>query len=89
MDNMKLFLKKLYRYFAGPQIGDLYYREARYANPFKNGSETDVVVVIDKKDNWIQFQCELHNGEPCAKTQWEYSEHEFKSCYTFIGTKLD
>lgn len=86
---MKIVLQKIYRYFAGPQIGDLYYREARYLNPFKNEGETDVVVVIDKKDNWIQFQCELHNGEPCAKTQWEYSEHEFKSCYTFIGTKLD
>lgn len=86
---MKIVLQKIYRFFVGPQIGDIYYREARYLNPFKNESETHVVVVIDKKDNWIQFQCELHNGEPCVKTQWEYSEHEFKSCYTFIGTKLD
>lgn len=86
---MKIVLQKIYRFFAGPQIGDLYYREARYLNPFKNEGETDVVVVIDKKDNWIQFQRELHNGQPCAKTQWEYSEHEFQACYTFIGTKLD
>lgn len=86
---MKIVLQKIYRFFAGPQIGDLYYREARYLNPLKNESETHVVVVIDKKDNWIQFQCELKNGQSCPKTQWEYSERDFKSCYTFIGTKQD
>ena len=85
---MKIILQKIYRFFAGPQIGDLYYRDVSYGNPF-NESESNVVIVIDRRDQWVQFQNELKNGKPCPKTQWEFNVCEFQACYTFIGTKQD
>lgn len=52
---MNPFMKKLYRVFAGPQIGDIYVRDRLQQNPFAE-EDRYYVEIIDKKQGWIQYK---------------------------------
>ena len=83
---MKSVLQKFYRFFAGPQFGDRYYRVSQYETVDSVPVvDTEVVRVIGKTDRWIEFERELQNNNPCDRTRHQYDCAVFDHQYTFIG----
>lgn len=83
---MKTFFQKLYHIVHRPQIGDVYIRELKHANPFIM-SLIDHAEVIDLRDGWVKFKIVYSTWQSQPTYAAECRISEFKGQYKFMEKK--